>query len=72
MKEVFKLTGIDCAACAAKAERKIQKVKGITGATYSFMTQKLTIDYAGDREAILAEVLVVCKKVDKSAEIRPY
>jgi copper chaperone CopZ len=72
MKEVLKLTGIDCAACAAKAERKIQKVKGVTSAAYSFMTQKLTIDYAGEREEILSEVLAACKKIDKSAEIRPY
>lgn len=72
MKEVFKLTGIDCAACAAKAERRIQKLKGITSATYSFMTQKLTIDYTGERDAVLAEVLAACKKVDKAAEIRPY
>ncbi len=49
MKKVFKLENLDCANCAAKMERGINKVEGVASATVSFMTQKLTIE-AEDRD----------------------
>ena len=44
MKKVFRLENLDCANCAAKMERGIQKISGVTYASVSFMTQKLTIE----------------------------
>ena len=72
MKEIFRLSGVDCAACAAKAERRMQKVKGVRNLTYGFLTEKLTVEYDGDRDTILAELLTICKKIDKNTTIRPY
>lgn len=65
MKKVFKLVNLDCANCAAKMERSINKIKGVNSANVSFMAQKLTIDADDDQfEAIMDEVVKVCKKVE--------
>ena len=44
MKKTFKLVDLDCANCAAKMEAAIKKLDGVTNASVSFMTQKLTIE----------------------------
>ena len=44
MKKTFKLEDLDCANCAAKMETAIKKLPGVTNATVSFMTQKLSIE----------------------------
>ena len=70
MKKVFKLENLDCANCAAKMERAINKVEGVASATVSFMTQKLTIEAEDSRfEEIMDEVVKVCKKVEPDCKI---
>ncbi|MBO5513966.1 MAG: cation transporter [Mogibacterium sp.] len=44
MKKKFKLIDLDCANCAAKMEDAIKKIDGVTDASVSFMTQKMTIE----------------------------
>ena len=44
MKKVYKLEDLDCANCAAKMERAIQKLDGVQNASVSFMAQRLTIE----------------------------
>ena len=44
MKKTFQMIDLDCANCAAKMERAIQNIDGVTHATVSFMTQKLTLE----------------------------
>jgi len=65
MKKVFKLQDLDCANCAAKMERAVAKIDGVTFANVSFMSQKLTIeaDYA-KFDDIMKEVVKTCKKVE--------
>ena len=48
MKKVFRLKDLDCANCAAKMEAAINQIDGITKATVSFMTQRLTIECEAD------------------------
>lgn len=65
MKKKFKLTDLDCANCAAKMENAIKKIEGVTDATVSFMTQKLSIEADDSRfEEIMKEVVAVCRKVE--------
>lgn len=65
MKKKFKLTDLDCANCAAKMENAIKKIEGVTDATVSFMTQKLSIEADDSRfEEIMKELVAVCKKVE--------
>ncbi len=70
MKKVFKLEDLDCANCAAKMERAIAKIDGVTSATVSFMSQKLTIEADDARfDDIMKEVVKTCKKVEPDCRI---
>ncbi len=70
MKKVFKLEDLDCANCAAKMERAIAKIDGVTSATVSFMSQRLTIE-ADDAsfDNIMRAVVKTCKKVEPDCRI---
>ena len=70
MRKVFRLNGLCCANCAAKMERRIQKIKGIQEASVSFMAQKLTIEAAEeDFDRIMKEAVKAVKKVDSDCSI---
>ena len=65
MKKTFKLIDLDCANCAAKMENAIKKIDGVTAATVSFMTQKMTVEGDDARfDDIMKEIVAVCKKVE--------
>jgi len=68
MKKTFKLIDLDCANCAAKMENAIKKLPGVTDASVSFMTQKMTI-VADDVDAVMKDVVKCCKKVEPDCEI---
>ena len=70
MKKKFKLQDLDCANCAAKMEEAIKKIDGVSDASVSFMTQKMMVDADDARfEAIMDEVVKVCKKVEPDCVI---
>ncbi|MDE6350920.1 MAG: cation transporter [Treponemataceae bacterium] len=70
MRKVFQLEDLDCANCAAKMERAIAKIDGVTSATVSFMTQRLTVE-ADDAQFddIMKAVVKTCKKVEPDCRI---
>ena len=70
MKKVFKLEDLDCANCAAKMERAIAKIDGVTSVTVSFMTQRLTVEADDARfDDIMKEIVKTCKKVEHDCQI---
>lgn len=70
MKKVFRLKDLDCANCAAKMERAINKVDGVNSATVSFMSQKLTVDAVDSRfDEVMNEIVKVAKKVEPDCVI---
>ena len=70
MKQTFKLIDLDCANCAAKMENAIKKIDGVTAATVSFMTQKMTVEGDDARfDDIMKQVVKTCKKVEPDCEI---
>ena len=70
MKKKFKLIDLDCANCAAKTEEGIKKIPGVTDASVSFMTQKMTVEADDDRfDEIMKEVVKVCAKVEPDCQI---
>ena len=70
MKKKFKLQDLDCANCAAKMEEAIKKIEGVTDATVSFMTQKMTIEADDSRfDEIMKEEVSVCRKVEPDCVI---
>lgn len=70
MKKIYKLEDLDCANCAAKMEEAIKKISGVENASVSFFAQKLTIEAPDDKlDAIMKEVVKVCKKVEPDCTI---
>ena len=70
MKKKFKLIDLDCANCAAKMEEAIKKIDGVTDASVSFMSQKMTIDADDARfDEIVKTVVKDCKKVEPDCRI---
>ena len=71
MRKTYKLTDLDCAHCAAKMEAAIQKIDGVTEASVSFLTQKLTVEAEdGSFEEIMKQVVKACKKVEPDCVIK--
>ena len=70
MKKIYKLEDLDCANCAAKMERAVQKIDGVNSVNVSFMTQRMTIDADDNRfDEIMNEVVKVCRKVEPDFRI---
>lgn len=71
MKKTFRVEGLDCANCAAKMERGIQGLDGVTSASLTFMTSKLVIE--GDDEKmpqIIAEAEKIVRKIEPDAMLK--
>ena len=70
MKKGYKLEDLDCANCAAKMERAIQKLDGVQNASVSFMAQRLTIE-ADDAnfDEIMKRVVKACRKIEPDCTI---
>lgn len=70
MKKTFKLIDLDCANCAAKMESAIKRIDGVTNASVSFMSQKMTIEAEDERfDDILKQAVAICKKVEPDCEV---
>ena len=71
MRKTYKLTDLYCAHCAAKMEAAIQKIDGVSEASVSFLTQKLTVEAEDSRfEEIMKQVVKACKKVEPDCVIK--
>jgi len=44
-KETVKITGMTCAACAARVEKVVNKMQGINSASVNFATENLSVEY---------------------------
>lgn len=70
MKKSIRIENVDCANCAAKIERNIQKLDGVKSASYSFMTQKLNYECDDDKVTEVAEgIKKTAKKVEPDCKI---
>ena len=70
MKKTFKVNDLDCAHCAAKMEEAIKKIPGVNDAAMNFLAQKLMVEAEDSQfDAIMKEVVKVCKKVETDCEI---
>lgn len=73
MKKRYKLENLDCANCAMKMEREIQKLEGIKSISINFMMETLVIDIDDslniDLNVLLKEIDKICSKVDSSCHV---
>lgn len=70
MKKVFKLEDLDCANCAAKMQRAIGDIDGVTGVNVNFMTQRLTLE-ADDAifDSVLDKAAKTIRKIEPDCKI---
>ena len=70
MKRVYKLEDLDCANCAAKMERAINKIDGVQAASVSFMAQRLSVEADEARfEEIMDKIERTCRRVEPDCRI---
>ena len=65
MKKTYLLDGLCCANCAAKIERGVAAIDGVSSATVNFLTTKLIFEAEEDN---LEEVVKKAKKVIRKIE----
>lgn len=71
MKRVYKLEGLDCADCAAKLERKLAAIEGITSANINFMTLKCTLEAEADKmNEIIDKAMEIISAEEPDVEVR--
>lgn len=71
MKKTYKLRDLDCANCAAKMENAIGKLPEVSSVTVSFMTQKMTVEYADgvDEAEALKQIRKIIRRVEPDCEV---
>ena len=67
-RKVYGIENLDCAACAAKLEREIQKIPGVEEATIAFATEQLRIT-AEDPDALLPEIRRVAAEMEPDVTV---
>ena len=71
MNRVYKLEGLDCADCAAKLERKLAAIEGITSANINFMTLKCTLEAEADKmNEIIDKAMEIISVEEPDVEVR--
>lgn len=70
--KTYRFTDIDCPNCAAKAEAKIKKIKGVQSASIAFFAQKVTITAEeADFETIYPLAVEAVQKIEPDCELIP-
>lgn len=70
MKKIFMMEDLECANCAKKMEDAISKIEGVSYASVSFISQRLTLEYDETREAkIFKEAAKACRKFEPDCRI---
>lgn len=71
MKRVYKLEGLDCADCAAKLEKKLAAIEGITSANINFMTLKCTLEADAEKmNEIIEKAMEIIKVEQPDVEVK--
>ncbi len=67
MKQIYILKGLDCASCALKLERKIQKIDGVESCQINFLAEKMTIDL---NDNAVDKVFTTCKNFEDGVSLK--
>lgn len=70
MKKSYSME-VDCANCANKMEAAAAKVTGVASVSISFITQKITVEFADGAEpkAVMQQILKACRKIESDCSI---
>ena len=73
MKSNFKIMNLDCANCALKLEKAIQKIDGIKDVNINFILQKMKLEYDEvNKENIILNVKKTIKKEEPDVIIEEF
>ncbi|HSK67736.1 MAG TPA: heavy-metal-associated domain-containing protein [Candidatus Limnocylindria bacterium] len=70
MTKAYPIRNLGCAACAAKMERKIAALPGVSSARVNFLTQRLTLD--AEEKALdtaAAQAADIIRKIEPGAAL---
>ena len=71
MKKKFKLQDLDCANCAAKMERGISRLEGVTSVSVSFLAQKMVLEAPEEKFAqVLDEAVKVIHRFEPDVTVK--
>ena len=71
MKKTYLLDGLCCANCAAKIERGVAAIDGVTEASVSFLTTKLTFTFDDSRaDEIIGKAGKIVKKIEPDVDMQ--
>ena len=70
VRKVYRVTGLDCANCAAKMERQINALPEVEEATLTYATAQLRV-WAKDPDALLPQMQAICAKIESEAKLEP-
>ena len=70
MKKRYMIKNLDCAVCAAKLEKAIQKIDGVNEVSISFLSEKMKLVIDETREdTIMNEINDVIHRLEPEVEI---
>ena len=67
-RKIYILENLDCANCAAKIERKLSKLPGLTDVSVTFATKQLRFS-AEDPESVLPEIKELIRSMEPDVEV---
>ena len=67
---VFILDNLGCANCAAKMERRINELEGVTEATLTFATKQLRVTGANP-ESLQSQIQSICQSIESEVTVTP-
>lgn len=69
-RRVYILEHLGCANCAAKMEKRINELPGVSEATITFATKQLRLT-ADDPEALLPQIQKICASIESEVTVHP-
>ena len=70
MKKTYRIENLCCANCAAKIERELNRIPGITSASVNFMTLRLSVQSeTEDWDGLMRDVLRVFRKIEPDCSV---
>ncbi len=71
MKKTYLLDGLCCANCAAKIEKGVSDLDGVSNANVSFLTTKLTFEAEDDKmDEIVKSMTKIVKKIEPDVKVK--
>ncbi|MGI6261602.1 MAG: cation transporter [Acutalibacteraceae bacterium] len=71
MKKTFRLEGLCCANCAAKIEKAVQALPGVSAASLNLMTTKLTIESElDDMTGIVESAAAIVRRIEPDVAMK--